>query len=799
MSYHSSLQRDAKNSLNTTVVLLGSFLILLGILFNTSSTEFLFFNLDIYFTTRKFVATIICQVIAIGAGLWLIFRRPALLTSTVFSRFALIGLSVMILGGGYLNLRALNIINPNRELQTVFGQIYDSEELISQLTEELNGLNKSVLNLSLPDHQSKALFADSVAVTDLGELQRNEQTLLSDSSIYIHKWNISRQLQKTALTELQILQPLLDRAAYFEWTKFKIKKGHFISDTRDTFETTLLFDGVAHLAYPLTWNEKPGNTQVKEFLPSLDLTPNPSPPRRGAGGEVETAQSRKSQLTPTILSPTSLVSIKGVQKVRWKKQPTSQQTGEEKWLIYDWQVKSLKLAETHKKLFTEVLDQALPNADDLARARESVQESLIVAYLTDPENFQKPHEAFSPAAFDRHPGIAVVDIDRDGLDDIYVMARWGENMLFHNRGEKQAPKEGGQAGTFKEIAAEVGLNIKDHTSSAIFADFDNDGDPDVFLGRTLGQSMYLVNEDGRFVDRSDSMFNGSLPYLVSSVSVVDYNQDGLLDIYISTYASHIFGKASINKTPGYFIDLLKRYLPEAEAKQLYDLWKSEDAHKYLDRPGPPNMLLKNIGGGRFEIAASPVIKVYRNTYQSTWADFDEDGDPDVYLANDFAPNNLLRNDGPSTGSGQAPSTGSDWKFTDVTEQTGTADIGFGMGATWGDYDNDGDQDLYVTNMYSKAGQRITAQIAQLDSRFPQMARGNSLFRNEAPNDNFQSSIFNTQFTKVSGMAPPALAVEVGGWGWGSQFMDVDNDGFLDIYTLSGFYTVPKAVALPGDM
>ena len=122
-----------------------------------------------------------------------------------------------------------------------------------------------------------------------------------------------------------------------------------------------------------------------------------------------------------------------------------------------------------------------------------------------------------------------------------------------------------------------------------------------------------------------------------------------------------------------------------------------------------------------------------------------------------------------------------------------------MGATWGDYDNDGDQDLYVTNMYSKAGQRITAQIAQLDSRFPQMARGNSLFRNEAPNDNFQSSIFNTQFTKVSGMAPPALAVEVGGWGWGSQFMDVDNDGFLDIYTLSGFYTVPKAVALPGDM
>ena len=128
------------------------------------------------------------------------------------------------------------------------------------------------------------------------------------------------------------------------------------------------------------------------------------------------------------------------------------------------------------------------------------------------------------------------------------------------------------------------------------------------------------------------------------------------------------------------------------------------------------------------------------------------------------------------------------RFTDVTAVTGTEDVGFGMGASWGDYDHDGRLDLYVSNMYSKAGRRITAALPQIDPRFRRMSRGNSLFRNQGE-----------AFRQVSGTTPDSLQVEKAGWSWGGQLADFDNDGFLDVYALSGFYTVPQPFELPVDL
>ena len=217
------------------------------------------------------------------------------------------------------------------------------------------------------------------------------------------------------------------------------------------------------------------------------------------------------------------------------------------------------------------------------------------------------------------------------------------------------------------------------------------------------------------------------------------------------------------------------YLPGMDGLELWQFRLSDENHVMTNRFGPPNVLLRNQGGGRFARVENTALKLFKNTYQATWADYDNDGDMDVYVVSDFAPNNLYRNDGAGG-------------FTDVTDETGTADIGFGMGASWGDFDEDGLLDLYVTNMHSKAGLRITAQLDEVDPNFGRMARGNTLFRNKA-----------SGFERVSSLERPGLLVEKAGWGWGSQFVDLDNDSDLDIYALSGYYTAPSVVELPTDI
>jgi hypothetical protein len=149
------------------------------------------------------------------------------------------------------------------------------------------------------------------------------------------------------------------------------------------------------------------------------------------------------------------------------------------------------------------------------------------------------------------------------------------------------------------------------------------------------------------------------------------------------------------------------------------------------------------------------------------------------VSNDWGPDYLFRNDRGQGGVG---------RFTDVTKQVGADYLGFGMGASWGDYDNDGDQDLYVSNMYSKAGRRIAAQIDGLSPRIAGLAEGNFLLENAG-----------SKLNQVAGLEPPALCVAKAGWSWGGQFADFNNDGFLDIYVSSGYFSVPTDYAIPVDL
>jgi hypothetical protein len=565
------------------------------------------------------------------------------------------------------------------------------EERLLQLTPELRDLDISVLNLTLPDDQSRHLFAPTVTWTDLapGALAPYDA---AEGLASIHAWAIGSGARTEPVEAMQLWRPFLGSVDFFTFAHFKLYRGRFQDAQETVYVGDVRFDGNARLT---------------------------SGPRATVEAKME---------------------------VEWRKTGADASAP---WRIHRWDTKSFTVTQSARALFAEVLDEALPDVDARRRARQSLHEQMVVARMQDPKT-PPPHKYFQFQSLNRHPGLAVADVDADGFDDLYVMERQGTNLLLRNRGD----------GTFEEIAARLGLDVTDHTSCALFADFDNDGDLDVFLGRTLAPSQYRVNENGRFVQRTD-LLAAHLPALVSSISAADYDQDGLLDVYFSTYAIDA--------------DLQEDFLPPGIFQNLQRRWR-RGANLFKERPGPPNILLHNAGDGRFELAptAAP-LAVWRNTFQSTWSDYDDDGDMDVYLANDFAPNNLLRNDGGG-------------KFTDVTAETGTADLGFGMGASWGDYDRDGREDLYVTNMYSSAGRRITEALGEAGRDLAPMARGNSLFRN-----------LPARFERVSGLEPPALTVERAGWGWGGQFVDVDNDGWLDIHALNGYYTAPEVPGTRPDL
>ena len=116
------------------------------------------------------------------------------------------------------------------------------------------------------------------------------------------------------------------------------------------------------------------------------------------------------------------------------------------------------------------------------------------------------------------------------------------------------------------------------------------------------------------------------------------------------------------------------------------------------------------------------------------------------------------------------------------------DMGFGMGCSWGDFNNDGDLDLYVSNMYSKAGNRIVDQIEGSDPRLKVSAHGNFLFENEGG-----------RFRQIAGPGEGQQHVARVGWSFGGQFADFDNDGELDLYVPSGCYSAPAEVKTKIDL
>ena len=455
-------------------------------------------------------------------------------------------------------------------------------------------------------------------------------------------------------------------------------------------------------------------------------------------------------------------SLSAKQTLTWTKQTRGD------WKISKWETKSFSTATSSHRFFADRLDEALPNFTDRAKARFSIHEEELIKYYKSGKTRARSYD-FAPIAMSQKPGISVVDIDQDGYDDLYIMVRMGQNLLLRNRGD----------GTFEEIAESQELAIKGNSTCGIFADFDNDGDSDLILGRSTENSAYFKNTGSWFEEVEQDT---ALPALVISISAADYNRNGLLDLYFSTYRLSQLGSGNSGLAPE--DDSSKwpeRFLSAEDASEFRERYRTETKKDgdidFLNQVGPPNVLMINQGGGKFAPAPEgPQINLWKNTVQATWADIDEDGDPDLYLSNDFSSDNLYRNDGKNG-------------FVDITRESGLTTYGFGMGACFGDYDNNGHQDLYVSNMFSKAGRRILSSFDGIDPNYLHSVNGNVLYKRPD----------SKNFERVSGLEPPSLLVAEAGWSWGGQFVDFDNDGDLDIHALSGYFTAPKELASEVDL
>ena len=425
-----------------------------------------------------------------------------------------------------------------------------------------------------------------------------------------------------------------------------------------------------------------------------------------------------------------VAAIEGKIDVIWKQEDDA---SESQWSIHSWSTNSLEMLMAPRKMFRDVLPVVVSDPRTTSQIADSSVKRGIQGLIEEGRRCN----SFSTVGL-RNGFVSVLDFDEDGWDDVAFTFRDGTITILLNQ-------QNGQFDVVSKKLKSESLPEFLQINVTCFCDVDNDGDADVVVGCVNHSSILFENVDGEWVERQ------ILPVdHVTSISVADYNMDGLLDIYCATYQWKLTDDPALRGSTG---------LPEL-----------------LDRRTSVNVLLTNVGGGKFENLHEndATTAINRSTFHGGWADYDKDGDPDLYLSNDFAPNNMLRNEGES--------------FVDVTERTQTADVGFGMGVSWGDFDNDADLDLYVTNMFSKAGQRITAKLPQLQAAWSNAARGNSLFRNN-----------DALFEKVSGAKPPALCVEKAGWSWCGQFADINNDGFLDIHSLSGYYTPPAKFEYPEDL
>ena len=323
---------------------------------------------------------------------------------------------------------------------------------------------------------------------------------------------------------------------------------------------------------------------------------------------------------------------------------------------------------------------------------------------------------------------AFLDYNNDGWMDIYIVngstlegspeGKEPRNILYRNNGD----------GTFTDVTEEAGVGDTGWGMGCTAVDYDNDGYTDIYVANFGPNRLYHNDGDGTFTDVTRKAGVGD-PRWSTGTAWGDYDGDGYLDLYVANY--------------------VRFDMNNLEMYRKINVWRGIEVFAGpRGLPGEEDVLYHNDGDGTFTDVtrkAGVVDRLKGYGFTVLFADYDDDGDLDIYVANDSVPNYLYRNNGDGT-------------FTEVGLEAGVAysEDGreqAGMGAVFGDYDNDGDLDLFVTNFSDD---------------------NNTLYRNDGNG-------FFTDVTFQSGLGAPSLPFV----SWGTEFFDYDNDGWKDLFVATG--------------
>jgi hypothetical protein len=327
--------------------------------------------------------------------------------------------------------------------------------------------------------------------------------------------------------------------------------------------------------------------------------------------------------------------------------------------------------------------------------------------------------------------VSIVDYDKDGWEDIYFTnSRTGsKNALYHNLGN----------GKFKDVADQLGIADvnKEGTGvsmGAIWGDYDNDGYDDLFLYK-WGQPELFHNVAGKgFVNVTAG---SGLPAWVNANSAIwlDFNNDGLLDLFLGGYYNEKFDLSHLTTT---------KIMPESFR------YANNGGRKYL---------LENMGNGKFKDVTSEYgLNSTKWTLAAGSADFNGDGYPDLFIANDYNVNELYINE-----KGK--------KFEEVGRQSGIGNIPkSGMSVSFGDINNKGILGIYNTTITEKGI----------------LIQDNNYWEPESD----QTANSYPRFVNLAQLA----GINNAGWSYGAQFGDLNNDGDMDLYVANGFISAKKGTS-----